>query len=535
VEQAAGALDAIHGGGFVHRDVKPGNVLLDVTGHAYLTDFGLAKEVITQAGATRSGQWVGTVDYIAPEQIRGGRIDARADVYALGGVLHFLLTGHVPFERERDEAKLWAQLSEPPPVPSGMRLGIPPALDAVVARAMAKDPEQRYPSAGDLGRAAVAGAVGVVPSAPERMVARGPAAPGGAPTEPGLDLSTVTAGVAPTRGSRRARTLAVGVLALAAAGAVAFVLGSGGGSDGHSAATPTVGASAARKAPAIRVGQTITHVGDRPNGIVLAGGDLWVTSYRQRWVTRIDAATGSERPSHPRVGKGATGIAAEGDSVWVAATFTREIVRLDARTGSVRGRIAVPRPPLRLAVGGGSVWVGANSAVSTGDELLRYDRAGRLVRRYPVHAGIAALAYGSGAVWVALRDRPHVARLTPGADRLVDWATLTSVAGLLRFGAGRLWATLGGEDTVARIDDVRGRGPVTGSAGHGPAQTVAAGGRLFVASRNDQAVLILDPRTLLQAADPVRVGINPFALVADDRSVWVTGLGDNSVTRLDYR
>ena len=111
----------------------------------YLTDFGLAKQVLTRGGATGTGQWVGTLDYVAPEQIRGGRVDARTDVYALGGVLAFVLTGRVPFDREADEAKLWAQLSDPPPVPSALRPGLPRALDAVVARAMAKAPDDALP------------------------------------------------------------------------------------------------------------------------------------------------------------------------------------------------------------------------------------------------------------------------------------------------------------------------------------------------------------------------------------------------------
>ncbi len=88
VAQAGAALDAIHRAGFVHRDVKPANLLVDRDGHVYLTDFGLAKMALTHSGGTRTGQWVGTLDYVSPEQIRGGRIDARADVYALGGVLH---------------------------------------------------------------------------------------------------------------------------------------------------------------------------------------------------------------------------------------------------------------------------------------------------------------------------------------------------------------------------------------------------------------------------------------------------------------
>src|SRR5262245_15218763 len=117
VGQAGAALDAIHRAGFIHRDIKPANLLVDLEGHVYVTDFGLAKTTLSR---TSTGKWVGTLDYVAPEQIRGGRIDARADVYALGGVLHYALTAHVPFERVGDEAKLWAQLSAPPPVPSSL-------------------------------------------------------------------------------------------------------------------------------------------------------------------------------------------------------------------------------------------------------------------------------------------------------------------------------------------------------------------------------------------------------------------------------
>src|SRR4051795_13070286 len=111
VGQVASALDAAHASGLVHRDVKPANVLLGPDDHVYLTDFGLTKHALSVGEATRTGQWVGSVDYVAPEQITGERLDARADVYALGGVLWWALTGEVPFPRDRDEAKLWAHVN----------------------------------------------------------------------------------------------------------------------------------------------------------------------------------------------------------------------------------------------------------------------------------------------------------------------------------------------------------------------------------------------------------------------------------------
>ena len=115
VAQVASALDAAHARGIVHRDVKPANVLLGADDHAYLTDFGLTKRVTSHTGSTRDGGWVGTLGYVAPEQIRGERLDARADVYALGCVLYHSLAGVPPYQRESDEATLWAHLNDDPP------------------------------------------------------------------------------------------------------------------------------------------------------------------------------------------------------------------------------------------------------------------------------------------------------------------------------------------------------------------------------------------------------------------------------------
>ncbi len=137
------ALDEAHAAGLVHRDIKPANVLLTSADHVYLTDFGLTKHALSVAGSTKPGHWVGTLDYVAPEQIRGERVDARADVYALGCLLYFILTGEVPFKRDGDEARLWAHLSEPPPKPS--EHGVPDAFDAVIERALAKDSGRALP------------------------------------------------------------------------------------------------------------------------------------------------------------------------------------------------------------------------------------------------------------------------------------------------------------------------------------------------------------------------------------------------------
>jgi eukaryotic-like serine/threonine-protein kinase len=176
VAQAARALDAAHAAGIVHRDVKPRNVLIGRDGHAYLSDFGLARAIAAGTGATRTGHWVGTVDYAAPEQIQGRSADARTDVYGLGCLLFFALTGRPPYAGETLEAKLWAHLSEAPPAPSRLRAGVPAAMDAIVTRALAKDPAERFASAGELGRAALRAAADASATPLPRSVARPAAA-----------------------------------------------------------------------------------------------------------------------------------------------------------------------------------------------------------------------------------------------------------------------------------------------------------------------------------------------------------------------
>src|SRR4051794_28524861 len=180
VAQVAAGLDAAHAAGLVHRDVKPANVLLAGVGgpgeHVYLTDFGLTVELTSDTRMTTTGQWIGSVDYMAPEQLRAEEVDARADVYALGGVLYAGLTGGGPFRGTTVPQTIAAHLDEPPPRPSDAA-PVDSAFDAVVGRAMAKDPRERYPSAGDLGRAALAAVRGERVTIGERVVARGPAAP----------------------------------------------------------------------------------------------------------------------------------------------------------------------------------------------------------------------------------------------------------------------------------------------------------------------------------------------------------------------
>jgi serine/threonine protein kinase len=229
IAQIGNGLDAIHAAGLVHRDVKPANVLLGGEAgaeHAYITDFGVARNVATESGLTQTGRFVGTLDYVAPEQISGGQVDARVDVYALGCLLFKLLTGEVPFPREGEAARLYAHLHDPPPAPSLYVPEVPMALDDVVVRAMSKEPDDRYPSAGDLGRAAQAALSGAAVAVPERTVATGAAAT--RESEP----PTRKLPDEPGKSNRRGLLFGAGALALVAAIVLAVVLGSSGGSNG---------------------------------------------------------------------------------------------------------------------------------------------------------------------------------------------------------------------------------------------------------------------------------------------------------------
>jgi pSer/pThr/pTyr-binding forkhead associated (FHA) protein len=230
VRQVGAALDAAHARGMLHRDVKPPNVLLGRDDHVYLSDFGLAKRAASVGELTRQGSIVARAEYVAPEQILNESVDARSDIYALGCLLFEALTGEAPFARWEEGPGALAHLDAPRPSPVELCPDLPREFDDVVRRAMAIDPSERYPSAGDLGQAALVAAGGLRRASGWSVVATGEAAPS-MDEQPSEALATAPRAPAPVgAGAGRAAdklrwVIAFAALAIVAVGMLAALTG----------------------------------------------------------------------------------------------------------------------------------------------------------------------------------------------------------------------------------------------------------------------------------------------------------------------
>jgi serine/threonine-protein kinase len=295
----ASALDAAHAVGLVHRDVKPGNMLMDVRkgrpDHVYLADFGLTKATSGAVTLTQAGRFLGTADYAAPEQIGGGRVDGRADQYALACAAVEMLTGQTPFPLEEVMAVLTAHMSKPPPPLSARRHGLPAELDAVLGRALSKSPSDRYSSCSDFTaafqRAAGAGQyeASVAAVASHRRtegvaVGLAPGGPGGVRAETvstrplALPRSMEPRGrIDVVRGRRRGKRFmiaAAAAVAVAAAAVVFFTLAQPRSAPGaHAAGTGHTVAGRAVSAPR-------WHTYDDPSGFAVGLPPGWAVSSR---------------------------------------------------------------------------------------------------------------------------------------------------------------------------------------------------------------------------------------------------------------
>jgi hypothetical protein len=541
IAQVGNALDAAHARGLIHRDIKPANVLLDGD-HAYLTDFGLTKRLSGEQTVTGAGRWVGTVGYISPEQIRGKPVDARSDVYALGCLLFYLLTGAAPYRRDSDEATLYAHMHEPPADPRALVPGVPAGLAAVTARALAKDPADRFPSAGDLGRAALA-AVGRGPApGPERIVARGDAAPPAAPgDETAVSPATApTAHAAPRKPAGRTRPWLLPGLALVAVAAIAVavvaLLAAGGSGDGGRGGG---GAGATTTAPA-RPQQdpttTVVRVGPKPNNVTYVDGRVWVTLQQSNRLIGL-AADGSDtapvRVTLPWAG-GAVGVAASRGFLWVLSASTYQLAKIAPDSGRVVKVVGLRRGVMvAIAAGMDRIWVGRRGDV-THDSVLEVDPATGTVSEQPLaEEGIDSLATGGGRLWITNRHHDKVTRLDPAhPDRKMSVPVGPRPRGLA-FGHRAIWVADYGDDTLARVTARAMDFSSSPTGGNGPLRVAVSGAGVWVVNGSDNTVSLASATSGDLIEGPIRVGHNPFAITAHGRSAWVADRGDGTVTRLD--
>lgn len=461
VSQCAAALDAAHAEGLVHRDVKPANILLAAERHTstdrvYLSDFGVTKRLHSGAGLTRTGQFVGTVDYVAPEQIQGELVDGRADVYSLTCVLYRCLTGEVPFPRDTEVGTIYAHLEDPAPSPSERWPELPSRLDEVLARALAKSPDERFETCGGLAEAA-AGAI------------RPPAIPEAPAIHPTVEL----AAGARTR-AHRARRRRVSFAWAGVAGAVVLVvtavlvlplLRSEPAREGSESPTPEGSASPQPprliwSQPADIQGvfggprnQAIADVETVDGTIVAVGHDdagdrnaaVWTSSSATRW-SRVQSdelgGVGEQRMDGAAVLGGkvvAVGSESSGGdtdpAVWTSADDGATWQRVDAvtsglhETGNQAMRAVIEAPPGLVAVGheasftgsidaavwtsaDGTTWVRQASTLFAGpghDDMLGVTSFGEelVVVGFGTTEGgnrDASVWVGSGGLWNRIED-----------------------------------------------------------------------------------------------------------------------------------
>ena len=489
VAQVAAALDAAHEHGLIHRDVKPGNILVGRGDHTYLTDFGLIKRREGETGLTKTGQFMGSGDYAAPEQNRGETVDARTDVYSLGCVLYECLIGEVPFSRDNQAGLVYAHLMGTPPKLTDKRPDLPGAIDDVVATALAKSPQDRYQSAGELiGAAAQAlGVEAVAPTTPTRP----------APVGPG-----------PPRRPSRAWLLGIGAAVLVVVSLVVSLAlaNRGGKAPGKAATSPGAAALVdyvARVDPASGRVTGKVRVGKDPAAVAIGEGSAWVVNSGDNAVSRIDPVSGKVTATI-RVGRGANSIVFGEGAVWVNSSQD-SVSRIDPATNQVKTIALGERPqfyPWAMAVGQSVLWVGDFHIIAgeqDGELVIQEIDAvtGRKVGESHLPGGRAgdwSMATGDGSLWAG--DGSGVLyRVDSRTGDIVKRVKLGTQIGAISTQDGTVW--VGANTTPGTVFGVdAGSGMITA--------TIAAGGG---------------------NTDLIR-------LVADDRDVWVTDAVNGTVSKI---
>ena len=489
VTQVAAALDAAHEAGLVHRDVKPGNVLIGRGDHAYLTDFGLIKRSESGTALTRTGQFMGTVDYVAPEQIRGEPVDGRADVYSLGCLLYESLTGEPPFPSDLDVTGLYAHLEQPPPKVTTSRPDLPPAIDAVVAKAMAKRPGERYATAGELASAA-RDALGPTPR-PAVLAPR----------------------------PRPARIwVAVASILVVAVAVIAFLLLR------HGTSTPAPHASAGQSSTtsanpvALPVGSVVQL--DPGTGKVLT--------------VALNAIGADVTPGNPRLAVGEGGV-------WAHTIGT--VSHVDQRTGKLEDSFGAGTSATggagagtssSIAVGARTVWIPTGGGIGgTSTVLLPIDPATNSpLSPIRLGSGITATdaAIGAGGVWVTLSDGSLV-DVDAATHQIVHSFAVGGHLDALTIGFGSIWVIDEVASRVSRVDPATGDVTATVGVSGNVWAIVAGAGAVWILDRFSGTVAAIDPvaNTLGQA---IRVGDRPTGMATGAGAVWVSDSG-GSVWRVD--
>jgi len=415
----AEALDSAHEAGLIHRDIKPQNILVGSRDRAYLADFGLTKG-IDDAGLTQTGQFVGTIDYIAPEQIRGEPATNACDIYALSAVLYECLTGAVPYPKPSDAAVMYAHLSEPPPLVTDQRPELPPNLDEVICKAMDKDPKARYASATELIDAAER-ALGkrvravITPPGPiegpeeagiREKEARVPTRPERVRRHPDPVPDPTPAPAAPTTPGITPPALAPAAAAATAAAATAAAT-AGPQASTAAPADPTVAAPAVRPEDSIAApaDPTVASPAVRPEESVARPSDPTVESRAVPQPADQTVASPAvrpdesvARPSDPTVESRA--VAAPADATVASPAVQRS--RPDASTADLTSPPTVAMPAAergassrRRRTGVASAPTGAGAAVPAAPAAPPRERAAR--SRFPWAAAAAALVIAAVA------------------------------------------------------------------------------------------------------------------------------------------
>jgi DNA-binding beta-propeller fold protein YncE len=390
---------------------------------------------------------------------------------------------------------------------------------------MAKRPADRYPSAGDLGRAALAAAGHEDVRVRERVVGVGAAAPDDTPTE------TASAPALPAaRRRRRSRgVLAAGVAGLAAAAVAAVLLAAGG--DHPKPTSP----AAPKLVPPHE--EAAVRVGRRPNSIAVGKGVVFATNYHYKRLTLVDERTGKLRRARPTVGVGGRDIAVGLGAAWVAVSREKALFKLDPANGRKLARVALPGTPQTVTVGKDAVWVGLSTLEpDVPDSLAKVDAGiNRVIRTYPMPDGVRTLVATPHGLWIVHRSVSAVSRFDPATEQITRHVEVgESSLGAATYGAGAVWVTIPLEDTVSRIDDATGD-KVSSGVGRRPTGIAARGEQIWVTSFIDHTLTRIDAQSSRPVGRPIPVRLNPYALALTGDSVWLTAVGRGEIARIRYR